>query len=377
MTTGLKIALAAGFWLSVALLQALNWQGQWKALILLVLLGGAAALFAARRGDAQRIPPRWLAALALVLLVAQLAYLGTRLGHPRLIDMATTTLAAGDTIAAGGNPYTQPIDGEAGGLGAVPGFRGYKYLPVMAAVYWPLGHAFGERGVPVTNLVLEFAVVALLWRLGGTTGALAAALYLSLPIVAQQLFAKGSTDLAAVVPLLLGLLLVNRNGFAAGLCVGLSIAAKLFPGALFLPVLLPEGGAARRRYALGVAIGLLPILPFAVAAPRALLDNIVLFNAIRPPDSTSWLFFAPPLAATAARAALAGLFLAAAILAWRRPLELPARAALGALLIIAALLAGPAAHHNYMLWWLPFFALALAAFLERRVGGLPKPFPAL
>lgn len=377
MATGFRAALAAGFWLAVALLQELNWRGQWKALVLLVLLGGAAALFQARSGDARRAPPRWLAALTLVLLLAQLAYFGARLAHPRLIDMATTTLAAGDALAAGENPYTQPIDSQAAGLGAAPGFQGYKYLPVMAAIYWPLGHAFGERGVLVANVLLEFAALALLWRLGGTTGALAAALYLSLPIVAQQLFAKGSTDLAAVVPLLLGLLLVNRSGFAAGLCVGLSIAAKLFPGALFLPVLLPAGGVARRRYALGVAVGLLPILPFAIAAPGALLDNIVLFNAIRAPDATSWLFFMPPLAAILARAVLAALFLAAILIVWRGPPAVPTRAALGALLILAAILAGPAAHHNYMLWWLPFYALALAAFLERLAGGLPKPLPAL
>ena len=40
-------------------------------------------------------------------------------------------------------------------------------------------------------------------------------------------------------------------------------------------------------------------------------------------------------------------------------------------------LAGPGAHHNYQLWWLPFYALALGAALTRPHRGLQNPAVAL
>jgi hypothetical protein len=45
------------------------------------------------------------------------------------------------------------------------------------------------------------------------------------------------------------------------------------------------------------------------------------------------------------------------------------------MLILAAILAGPAAHHNYQLWWLPLLAALLgAALMPQR---LPSAEPAL
>jgi uncharacterized membrane protein len=186
---------------------------------------------------------------------------------------------------------------------------------------------------------------------------------LSLPLAAQQVLVKGSTDLAAVAPLLLGFVLMQRRPFWAGFCVGLSISAKLFPGVLFLPCLLPASWPERRRYALGAVLGLLPILPYALASPDALYDNIVLFNAIRPPDSTAWLSYVPdiPLAALAAHAAFVLLFAATSLYIWRRAPSVAVRCGLAAMLTIGVILAGPAAHHNYHLWWLPFYCVSLAA----------------
>jgi uncharacterized membrane protein len=163
------------------------------------------------------------------------------------------------------------------------------------------------------------------------------------------------------VPLLAALLLVERNGALAGLCVGLSISAKLLPGALFLPCCLPAAPRARLGYGIGVAAGVLPILPFLMAEPRALLDNIVIFNLLRPADSTSWLFFAPPALATLAHLALGALLIASIVGVWRGAPRLAARCGLGATLILATLLAGPIAHHNYQLWWLPLMAALLGA----------------
>lgn len=372
--------LAAAFWLAVGLVQIFNWNetGPWKALVLLALLACVPIILRALREPRADTPvPRAMIALVSVLAALELVYGVARLSHPRLIDMATTTLAAGHAMLAGQNPYVLPIDPEVGGA-----FAGYKYLPVMPAIYLPLGLALGARGVLVTNLLLQAAAVVLMLCLGRRAGGyrigfVAAVLYLSLPLVAQQLFAKGTTDLAATVPLLLAFVAFERSDFVSGLCVGLSIAAKLFPGAVFAPCLLPAGAGARVRYGLGVACGMLPILPYALGAPGAFYDNIILFNAIRPPDSTSWLAFAPEGAALVARSIFVALTLAVSVHVWRRAPDLTARCALAAALTLAVILAAPTAHHNYQLWWLPFYALALGATLTQPRGGLQKPAAAL
>ncbi|MDE1931109.1 MAG: hypothetical protein KGI43_06060 [Alphaproteobacteria bacterium] len=372
--------LAAAFWLAVGLVQIFNWDetGPWKALILLALLAYVPIMLRALREPHAETPvPRAVIALVAALAAIELVYGGVRLIHPRLIDMATTTLAAGHAMLAGQNPYTLPIDPEGGGA-----FAGYKYLPVMPAIYLPLGLALGARGVLVTNLLLQAAAVALMLGLGRRaggyrTGFVAAALYLSLPLVAEQLFAKGTTDLAAIVPLLLAFVAFERSDFLSGLCVGLSIATKLFPGPLFVPCLLPPGAGARVRYGLGILCGMLPILPYAIAAPGAFTDNIILFNAIRRPDTTSWLAFAPDGAALVARSTFVALAFAITVHVWRRAPNLSVRCALAAALTLAVILAAPTAHHNYQLWWLPFYALALGATLRQPLRGLQKPVAAL
>ena len=379
----MKLAAAAAFWIAVALLQKLNWDlGGYKALVLLALLAATpfAIAAAARRQPGERRPSR-AALLALATLLAlQTGYALKELRHPSLIDAATTTLAAQAVLRKGGDPYAAPLDAAARSQTGTARFAGYKYLPLTFLTYLPLGAPLGERGIVLTNLLLHLATVWLIFRLasalaGPGGGVLAALLYLSLPLVPFQLFAKGVTDPVAVLPMLAALLLAERRALLAGLCLGLSLSAKLLPGALLLPCCLPAAPRARLAYLLGIGLGLLPVLPFLAEGPAALFDNIILFNLVRPADSTSWLLAAPPVAAALAHAALALFYLGVLAAVWRRPPGLAGRAGLAAMLIVAAILAGPAAHHNYQLWWLPLLAALLGAALapER----LPSAEPAL
>ena len=382
-----KIAAIVTFWAAVFLIQNLNWFGLYKsALIVTVLLSVFVLLGIVRR----RVPGKSVAlsrAMAIVLvlvMVTQLAYFGLRIIHPHLIDIATTTLDAGVGILRGENPYLLPIDSVSGGLGD-PAFHGYKYLPMMAIAYLPLGAILGARGILVTNLLLHLAAAGMVWRLAsraGTraSGQLAALTYLSLPLVAMQVLAKGSNDLVAVAPLLLSLLCLERNPTAAGVCVGLSISAKLLPGIVFLPCLLPATRADRLRYALGIGVGLAPVLPFAWWSPTAFVDNILLFPVMRPPDVTGWLAVTQSNAAVLARLAAAALIVGVAAYVWRRPPALIERCGLGAMLAMMAMLAGGTAHHNYQLWWLPFYCVLLAVALTAsevgrhpRAAALPEP----
>jgi hypothetical protein len=363
------LALAALFWSAVGLVQIFNWNhGIAKAAVLLCLLLAVPALIARLPSGGTALPRRWQRIVALIagaMLLAELGFAAKQFLRPHVIDVATTTLAAGLALLHGQNPYELTLDPMGAGLG----FTGFKYPPMMAAIYLPLGLWLGERGVVATNLALFLAALALLARLarreaGAGAALLAPALFLILPMVPQQLFAKGATDLAPVVPLLLAALCWRERPGLSGFLIGLSIATKPLPGGMFLACLLPAGAAPRLRYGMGVVIGLLPILPFLLWSPDAFLDNVVRFDALRPADTTSWLAFAPPQASGIARAALLVMLLSVIALFWRRDQALLPRLGLAAMLTLGAILAGPAAHHNYQLWWLPFYALILAAALE-------------
>ncbi len=376
----LRALPAVLFLVAVVLCQKFNRMGGPEGAVLLALL--LPLLVLSRDAGPVMAPadPRLTRALPLalgVLLAAQLVYAGARLWHPHVADIATWAFNSGKAIVHGENPYLAPLD-PAGRALLGPDFQGSKYLPLMGLPYLPLGLPFGDRGLVATNLILQLGVVALVWRLGramgtDTTGRIAACLYMAAPMAILQVLSKVSTDPVAVVPLLLALLWYKSRPGLAGTCVGLSIAAKLTPGALFVPCLLPVGWPARRRYAVGLACGMLPILPYAAWSPVEFFRNIVLFNFIRPSDDSSWLMGMPAAVATAARVAVIAVLLAVAVHVWRRPPALFARCCLCTLLMLAALLLGPSPHQNYHLWWLPFYSAIVAVVVMRKPGTVDRP----
>ena len=352
-----KLGAILLFWIGVGLIQIFNWgNGIPKAAVMALMLAATPLALSAMRRAAPLQPGlgRGIAIAFWLALALDIAYLGARIVAPHVIDIATTTLAAGQALLHGANPYAQPIDT----ISESTGFTGYKYLPVMIFGYLPLGAPYGERGVLVTNLIVLLACLALMRHIAGAR--VAPLLLLSLPLVAEQLFAKGATDLLAVVPLIGALALLDRGSFWCGVCVGLSLATKLLPGLAMLPALIPP----RRRgaFATGLVLGLVPILPFFAADPASFIGNVLLFNLARRADDTSW-HYAMPAITTAVHVIFAAAILAAAIYVWRAKPPLGARCALAAMLGIGAILAGPGAHHNYQLWWLPFYALLLSAAL--------------
>jgi hypothetical protein len=364
--TTAKLGAIALFWIAVGLIQTFNWgSGIPKAIVMLAVLAATPLVLAAARRSMLLSPGsrRAIDIACWIALALNLVYFGARVIAPHIIDIGITTLAAGQAVLHGQNPYALPID--TGPESA--GFTGFKYLPMMIVDYLPLGAPFGQRGVLITNLLMLLASLGLMKRIAGTK--LAPLMLLMLPLVAEQIFAKGATDLAAVLPLLGALALVDRSSFGAGFCVGLSIATKQLPGAAMLPAMIPA--ERRLSFVAGIVVGLLPVLPPLILAPQAFIGNILLFDFGRLPDTTSWLHGMAPGIGMAARLVFAAAMVAAVIYVWRRrDLRVIARATLAAMLCITAILAEPGAHHNYQLWWLPFYALALAMALapDGRVG---------
>ncbi len=369
------IAIAA-FWVAAWLIDVNDLDGGLvRALlmlgVLLVLLALTLADGAAQRASAGLRD--WHLAIAVgVSLAAQAAYALLQVWDPHLIDISASTLEAGRTLLAGHDPYTSMIDHTEHSPTEAEAFGGFKYSPLMAVAYMPLGMPLGDRGVVLTNVALQLATAWLVYRLArehGTraTGLTAALAYLMLPIGPWELFHQGVTDLAAVLPLLAALLYVDRNAGLAGLCVGLSLSVKLLPGGLVLPCCLPTETRDRVRYAAGVALGTVPLLLAVLWSPAAVWSNLVLFNLSRPADTTSWLYWAPSFMGPIARGAFLIVYLCVAAMVWRaREITVTTRCGLGAIVILAALLTGPIAHRNYQLWWLPFAAVVLAAGLDRR-----------
>lgn len=345
---------------------AANWgQGGLRALLLMGFAGAAAYMLTLPQASAmvasRPAAPKWrlFAALAVVhLAMFTVSWLGA---HPPLVDIAVTTLAAARAISHGIDPYTLPIDPQR--LSALRGFAGYKYTPLMALAYIPLGVVLGTRGLLLTNLLADLGVALVVNRLatrmgGRAAGSIATLLYLSLPLVPMQLFQMGVTDLIPVLALLVGLFFHGRSAALSGLFMGLSVAAKPFPGLIAAAYGLSKKDPL--RYLAGCAVGVLPIVLYVTHSGRALIDNTILFNLIRPPDTTSWLHGQPIFVAQLTRVAAATVLLTGAAILWRRATSLYVRCCWTIIGVIASIIAGAAAHTNYLLWWIPLFCTVLA-----------------
>lgn len=325
----------------------------------------------------------WRIALALACAV-QVTYGGIHLRRAAILDIGWTTLRAGEVMIHGGNPFSSFMDGKAAGLiksvtnaADAKRYGGYKYLPVMATAYMPLGLPFKARGLIVTNILLMGGLLVGIWTLTRASATEDAARWAViffgiLPLPMFQLYAKGVTDIVAVLPLVFSLALTRSRPRAAGLLIGLSLSAKLIPAALLLPFFMPSDGPGRKRFLLWSGVGLLPTIAYFALGPQAFVDNIVIFNLIRPVDPTSWLHGAPRDLIFALHAAFGVAWLVAVWSFVRNPPELMTRCGVSILFCIAALLVGPDVHENYMLWWLPFFAVLVghmtAVELGKRTG---------
>ncbi len=296
-------------------------------------------------------------ALALNRLRMALGYLHV----PDMEDIGKTTITAVHAVLAGQNPYAAPIDVHP----EYPDFPGYKYLPMMIAAYTPLASVFDQTGLRLTNLILDALVTTAILlsarRIGGTVaGLLAVAAWLMLPVLPRDIYKHGVTDLAPVLPLVAALLLSQTRPGRAGLLIGLSVAAKLFPGLLAALCCLRARNPI--QYFIGGVIGILPAVAFYLWAPADFTRNVFLFILSRPIDETSWMYGLLPTFVPMVAKLVYFLFLLAVLihLAVASP-GMVRRCGLIVLCIVGALLTGPDAHNNYMIWWVPFFCILLGS----------------
>jgi hypothetical protein len=301
--------------------------------------------------------------------------------HTAMNDLGQTTEDAVRTLLLDrGNPYLREIARN----GDDPAFWGFKYGPGMLLGYWPAGLLPGGIGLKACNLGYLAASVAMLaWLavraepstgrpgwLRYTPGLVVSTLVLLPERLHHELFNQGAVDMFPVMLLIAAMLCVRQGWwFAAGLVAGLSFAAKFSPAAFLLVLFIRRHIAP--RFALGLALGLLPFLPFLLWDAPSLVRNVFLFHSGKAFDNTSLYSVTPPelhyLFTTFQVAAVA----LAVAFNFKRPLELRSLVASFTLLLIAIEVSYREMHGNHLVWLVPVVALSLTWYRHWITRWLP------
>jgi hypothetical protein len=326
------------------------------------------------------------AALAPVLVALALRLVAV-LGFDRVeADVKRYERVARHLLDDSWNPYTTE--------------RLYPYPPPWAAVeasaLWLSREGVGSFAVNVKLPVVaaDLAIVALLAGAGanGLASPLAAWLFALHPVSLMTSGVHGQFDAIPLGFLLAAVLLAERGrSSASALALGAGIATKSFP-ILALPLLATAGGASWRaalRYAaMALAPGALLLVPFAVADASALRRELLGYGGIADfgwagvARGLEWLASGTlprsearfwPAAAAASKLLFLAAWLALALAARARRLELaPRRAVLAVLLAFAVVYGLQSA--QYLSWVVPVALLcpsrAAAAHAAAASAGL-------
>jgi hypothetical protein len=245
---------------------------------------------------------------------------------------------------------------------------GYKYGPVPLLATALMAPALGPLAVTAANVVLTFALYGLVWLILRESAlplefaalAMIAVLADHFPVWYYMHFSD--SDVWPLAFCALAVLAVMRGWDAAlGVALGMALACKLFPSALYLPLLVMA--RSWRASILCAAVALVLFVPFAVWDPRGFAGNFFLWTWFMAPDVTSWIGRVPPALAWAIRLGLASvvIVLYGRLVAGRD--RTPFRDL--ALVNVAVVAAGTVIHNNYVPWFSIWAALAVAAAFAR------------
>lgn len=353
-----------------------------EALFVLILLG------VLRRGSADVRPSdailtvETVTALAILCWELVRAYDLFRVGlHTGMNDLGGTTEdAVRSVFVLHQDPYVREI----ARIGDDPAFFGFKYGPGVILGYllaWPWP---GGVGLKISNLVYLVITTVLVAWLGSsedpfrsrhrilrwTTALVAAAMLLLPERLFHEVFNQGAVDMFPVMLLVATAACVQRQKwFMAGCMLGLSFSAKFSP-AVFLLVLFLRRKISL-RFVVGVAIGLLPFLPFLLWDAPALVRNVFLFHSKKSFDSTSLYSVTPnELHYLFTVFQLCAVTLAVAMHFNKTPQPRSLVPAF-AMLLIAIEVSYREIHGNHLVWFMPIAALTLAWHRHRLARWLP------
>jgi hypothetical protein len=304
-------------------------------------------------------------------------FLVARLNQGHVADIGDTTLKSAQLLFGGLNPYESEIDSVALSYMG-PGFGGFKYLPIMTLIYAPLGLLLDYRGIQVTNLILNLVIAFLIFDIvkehtkSNFYARLSVVVYLSPFLIFSLLYAKGVTDQAPVLLMLLAFKLREKFSFLSGLALGLSISSKLLPGLILIPILF--NGELRSRYILGGILGLVPIFIAALISPLAIYNNIILFNLMRPIPESSWVLLFSDSGLIVIKLILISSLTLIYVSGLLKNFDLGTRFVHSTLVIILSILLSADTPQNYNLWWIPLLICGSTLVVyRRRLSNLAEP----
>lgn len=211
--------------------------------------------------------------------------------HPNMEDIAHVHVRAFHTLfIEHKNPYSEPIDHYF--VGTVD-YSGLKYPPLGLFFYAPFIAFFSEKGIYLGNFLLYFFAAFLigkeLYRYSRFHCALGLVLFFSSDFYFRLAMNRGTNDFLPSLLMLLGVLSLRRSKEnTAGVYFGLSLLAKQFPVGL----LLFMSGLQKNFKSVFIATFLMVIglFPFLFWDAKALYDNMITFNLLRPVRESSILY---------------------------------------------------------------------------------------
>jgi hypothetical protein len=270
------------------------------------------------------------------------------------------------------NPFQHPV----APIGDNPAYFGYKYGPTMIFAYALAGIIPHGIGLKITNAIYLVATGAVVAYLAGWTArdpasppaqpyaraatvAWACAMTFLPERLYHETFNQGAQDIFPIMMVLLSAAFVARKQWLlAGLIAGLSFSARFAPGAFLLVLFLRR--RIPPRLIVGVALGMLPFVPFLVWDAPALVRNVFLFHGFKAYDSTSLYSVTP--------SELHGLFsvfqavavIVTVVVNFRRTIEARPLVVFVTLLLIAIEVSYREMHGNHLIWFMPTVALIFA-----------------
>jgi len=173
---------------------------------------------------------------------------------------------------------------------------GFKYGPMLLLNYWPFTNGFKEPGVLINHFVLflTFSAVMALWLYKRSQSLFLTSMGL-IPIfmpahLRWNILTQGHSDLLPTFLSIVFLILwVKKKDGLAAIILALGVAAKTFPGLIYLPLLFRK---PRSIYVFLISIGVL-YLPFLFWDRIGLWNNLSYPFLTHDADSTSFRYFLP------------------------------------------------------------------------------------
>jgi hypothetical protein len=248
---------------------------------------------------------------------------------------------------------------------------GYKYGPAMLLVYAPFIEVFGKGGIFICHLVFALALIGFLMFffyssiIKNAFAFLICSMLLFIPThLTHNGFINSANDIIPTVLVVCGYLLIQKNKAPSplgSLLVALSIATKLLPGLLFVLLLFTTN---KKNILYSVIFLSLFFLPFIIWNPQGLANNLILFNFIRPTDTTTIMHYISPTVTVLVRAvSLVSIVALFYFLIYKR--HNSSRqwlfVILSALIVLAS---AKAMHNNYFVWIQVILATSVLVWLS-------------